>query len=139
MHGVFFEQLRRSYEAVFERLERAGKHAEAAFLLAEILNQPERAVSYLERHQQPRLAAELAEARQLPAGLIVRQWFLAGDQRRAVAIAVREGAFEDAISRLERSGAREQAGALRMLQAERMASAGRFVAAARLACRVRRW
>ena len=136
LHGDFFEQLRRSYEAVFERLDQAGKHAEAAFFLAEILNQPERAVSYLERHQRLRLAAELAEARKLPAGLIVRQWFLAGDQQRAVAIAVREGAFDDAISRLERSGAREQAGALRILQAERMASAGRFVAAARLACRV---
>ena len=136
LHGDFFEQLRRSYEAVFERLDRAGKHAEAAFLLAEILNQPERAVSYLERHQRLRLAAELAEARQLPAGLIVRQWFLAGDPQRAVAIAVREGAFDDAISRLERSGARDPAAALRMLQAERLASAGRLVAAARLACRV---
>ena len=136
LQGDFFEQLRRSYEAVFERLDQAGKRTEAAFFLAEILNQPERAVSYLERHQRRRLAAELAEARQLPAGLIVRQWFLAGDQQRAVAIAVREGAFDDAISRLDRSGAREQADALRMLQAERLASAGRFVAAARLACRV---
>ncbi len=96
------------------------------------MNQPERAVAYLERHGRLRLAAELAEARMLPAGLVVRHWFLAGFRERAIAIAVREQAFEDAIDRLARSGQKEAAAALRLLHADRLASAGRWLAAARL-------
>jgi hypothetical protein len=128
----FYEELRRAYEAVFARLDAAGRHEDAAFFLAEILNESERAVSYLERHGRLELAAELAEARALPPGLVVRQWFIAGQRERAIAIAIREHAFDDAIARLERAGEHELAGALRMLQADRLAAAGRFVAAARL-------
>ena len=130
--GTLFSDLRRAYEAVLDRLTRSGKHEEAAFFLAEILKDPERAVDYLERHGRLLLAAQLAEARQLSPGLVVRQWFLAGEQDRALAIAVREGAFADAILRLERSGKTKQADALRLLQADRLASAGRWLAAARL-------
>lgn len=127
-----FEQLRRSYEAVFQRLDAAGKHEQAAYFLAEILDEAERAVAYLERHGERVLAAKLAEARQLAPGLVVRQWFLAGDRRRAILIAVREGAFNDAILRLEQAGNKEEATALRLLQAERLASAGLLVRAAQL-------
>jgi hypothetical protein len=127
-----YADLRRAYEQVFERLDHAGKHEEAAFFLAEILNEAERAVSYLEKHGRLKLAAELAEARKLPAGLLVRQWFLAGNVKRAVAIAVREGAFDDAILRLQKSGQHDAAGALKLMQAERLASGGSLVAAARL-------
>lgn len=127
-----YERLRRSYEAVFQRLDEAGKHEQAAYFLAEILNESERAVAYLERHRKLRLAAQLAEARNLPAGLVVRQWFLAGDRERAVLLAVREGAFEDAILRLEKAGQKSEAAALRFLQAERLASAGLLVRAAEL-------
>ena len=131
--GGLYERLRRSYEAVFARLEAAGKHEQAAYFLAEILNESERAVAYLERHGKAHLAAQLAEARDLPAGLVVRQWFLAGDHERAVLIAVREGAFADAILRLENSGKKAEAAALRWLQAERLARAGLLVRAAELA------
>lgn len=130
--GTLFNDLRRAYESVLARLTRAGKHEEAAFFLAEILKEPARAVDYLERQGRLLLAAQLAEARQLAPGLVVRQWFLAGDRDRALAIAVREGAFADAIARLERSGKSELADGLRMLHADRLASAGRFLAAARL-------
>jgi len=131
--GDLFATLRRAYEAVFERLDAAGRHEEAAFFLAEILGQPERAVSYLERHGRLELAAQLAEARELAPGLIVRQWFIAGNRDRAVSIAVREGAFEDACLRLERSGQSSGAQALRLIQAGRLASAGIWVRAAEIA------
>ncbi len=127
-----YERLRRSYEAVFERLDAAGRHEQAAYFLAEILGESERAVAYLERRGQLLLAARLAEARGLAPGLIVRQWFVAGDRERAVLVATREGAFDDAVTRLEKAGQRDEANSLRLLQAERLAQAGRFVAAAGL-------
>jgi hypothetical protein len=37
----------------------------------------------------------------LPVGLVVRQWFLAGDWERAVALARAGRAFADALERLE--------------------------------------
>lgn len=130
-----FAALRKSYEAVFERLDAAGRHEDAAYFLAEILGESERAVAYLERHGRLELAAQLAEARELPAGLTVRQWFLAGQRQRAITIAVREGAFDDAVLRLERSGQKEEAAALRLLQAERLALAGCYLKAAELVYR----
>jgi hypothetical protein len=134
--GDLYQHLKQAYERVFRRLDAAGKHEEAAFFLAEILNDPARAVSYLEEHGRLALAAELAEARALAPGLVVRQWFLAGDRKRAIAIAVRERAFDDAIARLERSGKKDEAAALRLLHAEHLAAAGRLVLAARVACPV---
>jgi hypothetical protein len=128
-----FASLRRSYEAVFKRLDEAGRHADAAYFLAEILGEVERAVAYLERHGQVVLAAKLAESRELSPGIVVRQWFIAGDRERAVTIAARENAFDDAVLRLERAGQKAEAQALRLLHAERLASAGRLVRAAELA------
>ncbi|RKH55142.1 hypothetical protein D7V93_23700 [Corallococcus llansteffanensis] len=123
-----FEVLRERYRTTFRRLEREGRIDEAAFVLAELLNAAEEAVSFLERHGRLRLAAELAEGRQLPAGLVVRQWLLAKDVTRAVAIARRGGAFADAVLRLEKSHPRE-AEALRLLWAESLAEAGNWARA----------
>ncbi|RYZ41242.1 MAG: hypothetical protein EOO71_12810 [Myxococcaceae bacterium] len=126
--SAVFELLRERYRDVFRRLEREGRIDEAAFVLAELLNATEEAVSFLERHGRLRLAAELAEGRELPAGLVVRQWLLAKDVGRAVAIARRGGAFADAVLRLEKSHPRE-AEALRLLWAESLAEAGNWVRA----------
>ncbi|WP_244224500.1 bpX6 domain-containing protein [Corallococcus sicarius] len=123
-----FEALRERYRTTFRRLEREGRIDEAAFVLAELLNAAEEAVSFLERHGRLRLAAELAEGRELPAGLVVRQWLLAKDVARAVAIARRGGAFADAVLRLEKSHPRE-AEALRLLWAESLAEAGNWARA----------
>src|SRR5947208_1315692 len=82
-------------------------------------------IAFLEKHGQHRLAAELAESRDLPAGMVVRQWFLARDVRRAIRLAEERGAFADAIARLERTH-RSEAQALRMLWAERLASKGDY-------------
>nr|WP_254330038.1 bpX6 domain-containing protein [Corallococcus exiguus] len=118
-----FEALRERYRETFRRLEREGRIDEAAFVLAELLEAAEEAVSFLERHGRFQLAAELAEGRNLPPGLVVRQWFLAKDVERAVAIARRSGVFADAVLRLEKTHPAE-AQALRMLWAESLAEAG---------------
>ncbi|XXF77680.1 bpX6 domain-containing protein [Myxococcaceae bacterium GXIMD 01537] len=124
-----YAALKQRYRAAFQRLEREGRIDEAAFVLDELLGAHEEAVSFLERHGRLRLAAELAEARGLPPGLVVRQWFLARDVARAVALARRHGAFANAVSRLERQGHPEQARALRLVWAEMLAEAGDFALA----------
>src|SRR5436305_4492742 len=125
LHG----ELRRLYRDAFHRLEAQERVEEAAFLLAEVLHDHAEAVAFLERHGRLRLAAEMAEARDLPPGLVIRQWFLAGDRQRGLRIAHRTGAFADAVTRLERSRETEQASELRRLWAREMAAAGDYAAA----------
>jgi hypothetical protein len=124
-----YTELQRIYRQAFHRLEAQDRVEEAAFLLAEVLHANEEAVAFLERHGRLRLAAEMAEARDLPPGLVVRQWFLAGDRERARRIARRTGAFSDAVTRLERSRQHEEARELRRLWAESLAGAGDYAAA----------
>ncbi|HEU4390309.1 MAG TPA: bpX6 domain-containing protein, partial [Blastocatellia bacterium] len=123
------DYLRRLYRGSFERLEAQGKIEEAAFVLAELLQANEEAVSFLERHGRLRLAAEMAEARRLPPGLVVRQWFVAGDVERAVAIARRTGAFADAVQRLAQNKP-DLAKKVRLLWAGSLADAGDYASAA---------
>ncbi len=124
-----YGELQRIYRSAFERLEAQGSVEEAAFVLAEVLNSHEEAVAFLERNGRAWLAAEMAEARNLPPGLLVRQWFLAGDRERAFWIARRTGAFSDAVTRLERTRNQEEAESLRLLWAAGLAEAGDYSAA----------
>ncbi|WP_426755617.1 bpX6 domain-containing protein [Myxococcus sp. Y35] len=118
-----FAALRQRYREAFRRLEREGRIDEAAFVLTELLGAHEEAVSFLEKHGRFKLAAELAEGRNLAPGIVVRQWFLAKDVARAIAVARRSGAFADALVRLERTNPPE-ARALRRLWAETLAASG---------------
>jgi hypothetical protein len=124
-----YNELQRLYRTAFERLEAQGHIEEAAFLLADVLLASEEAVAFLERHGRLRLAAEMAEARNLPPGLVVRQWFLSGDRQRALWTARRTGAFADAVTRLERSRRHGEAQELRLLWGNDLAAAGGYVAA----------
>ncbi len=126
--GDVFEALRTRYRQAVEKLEKQGRIKEAAFVLAELLGASEEAVSFLEKHGQYRLAAELAEGRKLDPALIVRQWILAGDRERAILIARQTGCFATAIARLEPSHP-EHAAALRVLWANQLAEAGAYAAA----------
>ncbi|MEZ4376108.1 MAG: bpX6 domain-containing protein [Polyangiaceae bacterium] len=128
LHTDLYEDVRRRYRRAFEALEARGEIEKAAFVLAELLHANEEAVSFLERHKRLKLAAELAEARKLAPGLVVRQWLIAGNRERAMRLAERHGAFADAISRLEQ-GHPDLALQLRALWADRLASAGDYVGA----------
>lgn len=123
-----YDALKERYRRAFERLRDRGDIEKAAFVLAELLHADEEAVSFLEKHGKLRLAAELAEARQLPPGLVVRQWFLAREAGRAVRLARRHGAFADAVARLEQTHP-DAARALRMMWADSLAEAGAYPAA----------
>ncbi|WP_225411548.1 bpX6 domain-containing protein [Stigmatella hybrida] len=118
-----YNALKARYRAAFLRLVREGRIDEAAFVLTELLGAHEEAVSFLEIHGRLRLAAELAEGRGLPPGLVVRQWLLAQEPHRAVAFARRSGAFADAVLRLEATH-HPEARTLRRLWAEMLAETG---------------
>lgn len=132
-HGIavgtdLFTTLRNHYRAAFERLRARGELEKAAFVLAELLHEDAEAVQFLERHQRLQLAAELAEARGLAPGLVIRQWVLAGDLERALHLARRHGAFAEAVHHLEQGHAAE-ARALRLAWANHLADTGAFAAA----------
>lgn len=122
----FFEHLRTLYRQAYEKLEREGRIEEAAFVLTELLGKHAEAVAFLERHNRLRLAAELAEGHKMPADLVVRLWFLAGEQERAIRLARRWGAFYGAIERLEGTDP-QRARDLRLLWVVREAEAGNYV------------
>ncbi len=123
-----FAQLQRYYRSAYERLAAQGKIDEAAFVLADLLDQVEEAVAFLERHGRLETAAKLAESRELRGSLVVRQWILAGNWERAVRIARVRDAFADAIAMLESDHA-DAASRLRLLWGDLLASSGNFAQA----------
>jgi hypothetical protein len=125
---MLYQELKARYRRLFERLDAQGKIDQAAFVLSELLRANSEAVDYLEKHGKLLLAAQLAEARNLPAGRIVRQWIRAGDAGRAVAIAKLREAFAEAVALLEKDHLKE-AWSLRLLWADAAADAGDFATA----------
>lgn len=124
----WFHDLRQLYRQTFERLVAQNRIEEAAFVLAELLKSSVEAVEFLEKHGKFHLAAQLAESRELAADIIVRQWFLAGEKRRAIQLAVRHNCFEYVVTKLEREN-HPQAAVLREIWAENLAASGNFAAA----------
>ncbi len=97
------DTLRQTYRQALRRLVEQDRIDEAGFLLAELLGEVDEALVLLESHERYERAAELADAKERPAGLRVRLWFLAGEIDLAMAIARRHDAYADAVARLDRS------------------------------------
>ncbi|MCP4010973.1 MAG: hypothetical protein GY726_15845, partial [Proteobacteria bacterium] len=119
------KSLRELYERHFRNLDRLGRHKEAAFILAELLREYDRAVDYLEKHGEKRLAAELAEGQQLHPAKVIKQWMVAGDKRRAIQVARLSNCYAEALSVLEKWD-KKAADQLRREFAEIHARAGCF-------------
>ncbi len=102
MEEELLSRLRTMYEVAFTKMDRAGNYKKAAFILAELLRDIDRAVAYLEKHEQYDLAAELAEGQNLSPARIVRQWILAKKIDRAMHVAVVSGCYEEAVTALEK-------------------------------------
>lgn len=107
LDGEVLTRLRSMYETAFTRLDRMGNYKKAAFILAELLRDIDRAVAYLEEHKQFGLAAELAEGQKLQPSRVIRQWILADDIGRAMQVAVVSGCYEEAITALEKDHLKE--------------------------------
>ncbi len=125
------DRLKRMYEQSAKKLEAEGRLDEAAYVHAKLLDDPQGAVAMLERHEAWRLAAEVAEAWELPPEQAVRLWFLAGALDRAVDLARRAGCWSAALIMLsERDG--EKAALFRATWAAFAASAGHYGGALKL-------
>jgi hypothetical protein len=125
MAAGVYETLKQRYRAAAEKLEKAGRIEEAAFVLADLLDAPQEAVDLFERHGRFDIAARLSEARALPAELSVRLWVLAKDLPRAVALARRHRVFGAAVARLD-MGRHPEARGLRLEWADWLATTGDF-------------
>jgi hypothetical protein len=128
LEDEWFNGLRQLYRQTFERLVAQNRIEEAAFVLAELLKSNHEAVEFLEKHGKYRLAAQLAESRDLPKETIVRQWFLAGEKRRAIQLAVLHNCFEYVVNQLEKQN-NPAAAELREIWAENLAESGNYAAA----------
>jgi len=124
----FYEHIRQLYRRSFEQLDRAGRYKEAAFVLAELLQESEEAVNYLEKKGELLLAAQLAEGRQVNPAIVIRQWVVAGNVERAISVATVTGAFSAAVNLLQASHP-EEASKLRIIWGELLANAGLYGAA----------
>lgn len=128
LENQWFDELRVLYRQTFDRLVAQNRFEEAAFVLAELLKSNHEAVEFLEKHGKFKLAAELAEARGLSKEIIVRQWFLAGEKRRAVQLAMLYNCFEYVVTKFEQEN-HPQAAVLREIWAESLAASGNYAAA----------
>jgi hypothetical protein len=123
-----FERLKQMYREAVAKLEKEGRIEEAAFVLAELLQQSEEAVLLLDKHKRYRLAAELAETRELKPELVVRQWMRAGEIGRAFEYARKMGVLPTVVLSLEKTDP-ERGRTLRRLWAELLAASGDHAAA----------
>jgi len=96
------QHLRQLYTEAASQLEREGQILLAAFVHADLLDNPLAAIELIERHGDYRRAAELSEGWLKEPGMTIRLWWRAGDRDRAIEVARSRGAFADAVTRLER-------------------------------------
>ena len=117
------DHLRQMYRRAFASLDREGKVDEAAFVLAELLQQGEEAADYLERKGRFKQAAQMAESMEVQASVAVRLWIKAGNVERAIELARLHDAYSAAVARLEQAG-HPRAAELRLQWAEDLAMRG---------------
>ncbi|WP_368910503.1 bpX6 domain-containing protein [Proteus vulgaris] len=93
--------LKQLYRQQFIKLDKAGRNEEALFVLAELLQEKEEALDYLESFQRYQQAAELARLWAMPPAYIIRLYCLAGDIDSAVIYARLHNAFSYVVLQLQ--------------------------------------
>ncbi len=86
--------LRRTYEAAHKTLDADGDVERAAWVLAELLRQPDQAVAYLESKGEWARAAEWSELLDLSTETSLRLWVLAGNIDHAVILGLSRGVLD---------------------------------------------
>jgi MoxR-vWA-beta-propeller ternary system domain bpX6 len=95
------QQLQKLYRQAAQDLERSGRIDEAAFVLAELLNNATECVALLERHKRYKTAALLSENRGLDPALTVRLWWFADDRPRAMRLARKSNSYSLVLKYLD--------------------------------------
>jgi hypothetical protein len=98
-----FEAIRELYRKQAEALAERGDFERAAFIYAELLNDPAAAVRIFERKGDFETAAKLAQGRRLAPSLFIPLWFKAGDKKRALRLAAQYDAFADLVAHVSDS------------------------------------
>ncbi|MGI0116303.1 tetratricopeptide repeat protein [Zooshikella sp. RANM57] len=126
VHDDLNNHLRDVYQQSFRQLDQAGRYKDAAFVLGELLNKHDDAVSYLEQKKMYQLAAELAEAKQFSIARVIRLWMLAGEKKHALWLALSTKQLPEAINLLEKTHP-DLAEALKVYSARQYALAGDYL------------
>lgn len=121
----YLEQL---YQRSFEKLDKAGRFQEAAFVKAQLLQNIHDAIEYLKSKGLTELAAQLAEAKSMPMVLIIRLWLKAGNKEKALWFALSSGQYSNVITLLENRD-KDLAEQLRAQLVEQFCQEGKFVEA----------
>ena len=124
--------LRRLYEEAHQRLHAEGDVERAAWVLAELMRDPERALGYLQEHARPRMAAEWADLLDLPLQRRIWLWVQAGDLARAARLGRLDGTFISALLAHPPDDEGEGHRALRRFVARRARDDGQLELAVRL-------
>ena len=95
-----FEAIRELYRKQAEALAERGDFERAAFIYAELLNDPMSAVRMFERKGDFETAAKLAQGRRLEPGVFIPLWYQAGDKQRALRLAAQFDVFADLLRRV---------------------------------------
>jgi hypothetical protein len=111
------------YEKAFVQYDRLGAVDKAVYVLAELLNQRQRALDYLETHQRYMHAADLSVAWEFPAAKAIRLYVLAGEADKARQLAMQTQEYAAAIRLLE-DGHPQQAVELRKMWAQHRVAQG---------------
>jgi hypothetical protein len=98
MTDVGFEAIRELYRKQAAAFAERGDYDRAAFIYAELLNDPVSAVAMFERKGDFATAARLAQGRRLPPTTFVPLWFRAGEKQRALRLAAQFDAFAPLIA-----------------------------------------
>jgi len=117
------QHLSELYRNAAKELESSGRVDEAAFVLAELLNDSMLCIALWERHKRYHQAASLAENRALAAELRVRLWWLAGEHDRASRTARQHQVLGAVITRLEHTD-KEAARAFRLSWVDQLEQSG---------------
>jgi MoxR-vWA-beta-propeller ternary system domain bpX6 len=88
------------YRSAATDLEAQERYFEAAYVLAELMDEPMSAVSMLERNKQWKLGAEIARSYNMDPDLLVRMQWLAGDKAAALRTARRHGNYAAVINKV---------------------------------------
>lgn len=115
--------LREMYQRALDKLVAEGRVEEAAFVLVELLRDHRRAIDLLEGHEKWAVAAEIAEAAELPPEVAARLWARAGQLDRAILLARRTGAFASCLAVIQ-SADPERGRAFRAAYAGHLAATG---------------